>query len=321
MADKILREAVNRFDVEGILAEKNLEVKTFANGEAIVGDLVIKTGDTSFIKLKVFANRLTKAGVESKTFTALTTVNNEYKSIAETGNEETADKVSAFGKISEGKPFLNQQGEVITSRANQLSFISRVTDINKYNPRATWQGEVFVQGYRSEMKKEDDELVETGRKLMKVVVPTYGGKVFPMELVLMDIDNNGCIEFFEENVKRNSTVKVYCDLVNSTEKIVQGATSGGFGKKTPQVITNVINEKVVVGADDAYPAYEEGEESQKAYDPQLITQALAIREQAIEEAKNATPSAPAPKTGFGGSAPKAPSAPTTPMGEDEDIPF
>lgn len=321
MADKILREAVNRFDVVGVLAEKNLEVKTFANGEAIVGDLVIKTGESSFIKVKVFSNRLTKANVESKTFTALNTVNNEYKSIAETGNEETADKVSAFGKLTEGKPFTNQQGEVIVSLANQLSFISRVTDMNKYEPKATWQGEVFVQGYRAEMKKEEDELVETGRKLMKVVVPMYGGKVFPMDLVLMDIDNNGCIEFFEENVKRNSTVKVYCDLVNKTEKIVQGATTGGFGKKEPTVFTKVINERVVVGADDAYPEYEDGEESQKAYDPQLITQALAIREQSIEEAKNATPSAPAPKTGFGGSAPKAPSAPSTPMADDEEIPF
>lgn len=318
MTNKILRDAENRFDVVGILAEKKLEVKTFANGEAIVGDLVVKTGETSFIKLKVFTSRMTKAGVESKSFVAFSTVMNEYKSIAETGNEETADKVTAFGKITEGKPFLNQQGEVVVSKSNQVSFISRITDMAKYQPKASWQGEVFVQGYKSELKKEDEDLVETGRKLMQVVVPTYGGKVFPMELVLVDIDNNGCIEFFEENVKRNSTVKVYCDLVNTTEKVVQGATSGGFGRKEPQVFTKTINEKVVVGADDVYPDYEEGEETQKAYDPQAITQALAIREQLIEETKNSTPATPAPKTTFGGTAPKAPSKP---MAEDEEIPF
>lgn len=321
MAEIQLREAVNRFDVVGILAEKNLEVKMINDKEVIAGDLVIKTAPNSYIKVKVFTNRITNAGTESKSFTAFTTVMNEYKSIAETGNEEEADKVSAFGKLSEGKPFLSQTGEVITSISNQISFISRVTDIAKYEPRAKWQGEVFVQGYKSELKKEDDDLVETGRKLMQVVVPTYGGKVFPMELVLVDIDNNGCIEFFEDNVKRGATVKVYCDLINSTEKIVQGTTTGGFGKKEPQVFTKVINERIAVGADDAYPDFEEGEESQKAYDPKLITQALAIREQNIEEVKNSGGSAPTSKTAFGGSGKPSstPSKPSAPV--DDEIPF
>ena len=317
MADVALREAFNRFDVEGILAEKNLEVKDINGKEVIVGELVVKTAPTSFIKLKTFASRLTKDGQESKTFKALKTIMDEYKSIAMTGNEDEADKVSAFGKIVEGKPFKNQQGEVIVTTSNQLSFISRVTDMTKYSPKAKWQGEVFVQGYQTEMKKVGEDFEETDRKIMNVVVPMYGGKVFPMKLILMDIDDNGCIEFFEENVQRNATVKVYCDLVNTTEKIVQGSTSGGFGKKDPQVFTRTINERVVVGADDAYPEYEDGEESQKAYNPQLITQALATRDEAIEEAKNEAPSAPAPKTSFGGG-----SRPTsTPMTDDTEIPF
>lgn len=318
MANEIsLREAFNRVDVTGILAEKNLEVKTFTNGEAIVGDLVIKTGVNSFIKLKVFSNRLTKSGAESKAFTAFTTVMREYKSIAETGNEELADKVTAFGKLAEGKPFVNQNsGDVVVSLANQISFISRVTNPTVFEPKAKWQGEVFVQSYQNEMKKEDggEELVETGRKIMNVVVPTYGGKVFPMKLIL---EEEGA-EWFEDNVKRNSTIKVYCDLINSTEKVVQGSTEGGFGKKDPQVITKVINERVVVGADDAYPDFEEGEESQKAYDPQVITQALAIREQAIEEAKNVSTQPPKAQTGFG-SRPATPTAQT--MEETDDIPF
>lgn len=311
-----LREAFNNFTVMGVLAEKNLEVKVFNGKEAIVGDLVVKTGDNSFTKLKVFTNKLTQSGTESKAFSAFSTVMREYKSIAETGNEETADKVSAFGKLSEGKPYVNQQGEVVAYVSNQVSFISRVTDMAKYVPSAKWQGEVFVQGFKNELKKVGEDVEETGRKIMAVVVPTYGGKAFPMELVLEGEGAN----WFEDNVERNATIKVYCDMINKTEKIVQGATSGGFGQKDPQVFTRIINEKVVVGADDAYPTFEEGEESQKAFNPKAVAQALAIREQLREEVKNgSTASTMAPKTGFGGVTPTTTTAPSFEV--DSEIPF
>lgn len=318
-----LREAYNRFDIVGVLAEKNLEIKNFNGKDAIVGDLVIKTGENSFHKVKVFANQMTSSGTESKSFISLKTVMDEYKSIADTGNEDEADKVSAFGKLSEGKPYLNTNtNEVVTFVANQLSFISRVKDGN-YEPKAKWQGEVFVQSYQPEMKKQDgdEELTETGRKIMNVVVPTYGGKAFPMKLVLED---DGA-EWFEDNVTRNSTVKVYVDLINTTEKIVQGQTSGGFGKKEPRVFTKILNEKIVVGADDPYEEFDAENENNKAYDKDLITKALATREEAIEEAKNSGGDS-TPKTGFGGKSNSTPSNSTsgsknTPVEEDDEIPF
>lgn len=317
MSNTVLREAFNRVDVTGVLAEKNLEVKTFNGKEAITGDLIVKTGENSFVKLKVFTNRLTQNGSESKAYKAFETVMREYKSIAETGDEEVADKVSAFGKLSEGKPYMNQQNEVVTFISNQLSFISRVTDMSKYEPSAKWQGEVFVQGYKNELKKVGEDMEETGRKIMAVAVPTYGGKAFTMDLVL---EGDGA-EWFEDNVERNSTVKVYCDIINRTEKIVQGSTSGGFGRREPQVFTKTINEKVVIGADDAYPTYEEGEESQKAFNPKAIAQALAVREEAKEEVKNGGTVYSAPKTGFGGTS-TTNTTPTTPSFEvDSDIPF
>lgn len=322
MTNTTLREAFNRFDVTGVLAEKNLEVKVFGDKEAIVGELVIKTGENSFTKLKVFTNRFTQSGAESKAYTAFTTVMNEYKSIAETGNEEIADKVSAFGKLSEGKPYVNQQGEVVAYVSNQVSFISRVTDMSKYNPGAKWQGEVFVQGIKNELKKVGDDMEETGRKIMAVVVPTYGGKAFPMELVLV---GEGA-EWFEDNVERNATIKVYCDLIYRVEKIVKNPTSGGFGPKDPQVFTNTVNEKIVYACDDPYPMFEEGEESQKAFDPKAISQALAVREELKETVKNGSSNtvvATAPKTGFGGtSTPTTPTAtPTSFEVDTTDIPF
>lgn len=311
-----LKEAFNRFDIVGVLAEKNLEVKNYGDKVAITGELVIKTGENSFHKVRVFANQLTSKGEESKSYKAFETVMNEYKSIVDTGSEETADKVSAFGKISEGKPYKNQQGEVVVYTSNQVSFISRVTGSQTYEPKAKWQGEVFVQNYQLEMEKgADDDLVETGRKIMNVVVPTYGGKAFTMKLML---EGEGA-EWFEENVKRNDTVKVYCDLINTTIKTVQGTTGGGFGKKEPQIFTKTINERLVVGADDAYPKFDEEEETNKAYNPALITQALVIREQAIEEAKNDTPTAPTSRTGFG-ARPSTPS-PTPTVEDEDDMPF
>lgn len=323
MENVVLKEAFNNLSVTGILAEKQLEIKEINGKPSIVGELVIKTGENNLVKLRVFSSQYTRDGGESKAFKAFTTVMDEYKSIAETGNEETADKVSAIGKVTEGKPYMNQKGEVVAYKSNQVSFISRVTDMTKYEPSAKWNLEVFVQGYKNEVKKIDGEMMETGRKILMGVVPVYGGKVYPSEFVL---EEGVGADWFEENVERNATVRIYCDLVSRVEKVIQGSTSGGFGRREPQVFTNVINEVVIAGADDAYPSYEEGEENQKAFNPTAITQALAIRKQAMEEVKEnasttttATTATTTSKVGFGGTS----STPVTQSSfmDEEEIPF
>lgn len=282
-----LRQAINKIEVVGILAEKDLSVKEFNGKEAITGKLVIKTDKDNFITLKVFTSKLKSDGTESKAYLGLNTVMNEYKSIADTGNEETADKVRAVGQLKEEKPFENKTtGDVITSVTNQLSFISRVTgnQLENFTPQAKWEGEVFVQSYRSEMKKDGEDLAETGRKIMEAVVPAYGGKAFPIKLILEEEAS----EWFGDNVPKTSTILVYCDFINKIEKTKARNSSGGFGVKTPKVFDKTIKEIVIVGAEEPYDADNEDENS-KVFDPQAITQALAIREQAIEEVKNAKP--------------------------------
>lgn len=314
-----LREAVNRWDIEGILAEIDLKKDVDAKGNNVIkGNLVVKVEDR-FETISVYNSEKKSDGTDSKAYKALETIMAEYKSIADTGDETTADKIRAFGSRKENTPKMNAQGEVKAYQAWNMSFSSRVKpNDNTYNPSAKWMVEVFVQGYKPEKVKEGDELVNTGRTILQAVVPAYGGKVFPVDLIL---EGEGA-DWFEDNVPKNSTVKVYCDIRTTVEKSVQEApkSSGGFGQKQePKVFTKYHRDIIVVGAEDPYDSEDEST-GKLVYDKDLITKALAIREQAFEEAeaKGNTSQQSQSRTGFG-SGQKTTTPP--PTFDEDDLPF
>ena len=57
-----LRQATAKVNVEGILSEKVLEVKTEDGVTKITGHLTIKTSDVNFVKFNVNVNEKTKEG-------------------------------------------------------------------------------------------------------------------------------------------------------------------------------------------------------------------------------------------------------------------
>ncbi len=325
MEQLTLRQATNNIVADGTLSKKELEFTTDGNGDNIVkGFLEIKTGKNNFTKLKVYTKQMTNSGSENKTYKALATVEAEYQSIVDTGNEETATKVHATGKLSEGRPYKNQQGEVVVYSSYDLGFITRDIPVG-FEPHAELECEAFISGYKPETVMKDGEMTQTGRTIIGAVIPCYGNKAVPVRIIA---DGEGA-EYMMEEAKKTSTVMITVALVNNIITKEAPKTTGGFGKKpdsTPK--STYVNELYLIGANEPYEAFDvEVEGEQKAYNPEAITQALAVRAEAIEEAKNAPVAnkASQPKKGFGTSkAPaKAPAqAPAkTPEFEDDDLPF
>ena len=94
-----LRQADAKVSVCGVVSDKKLEMKTENGVRTIEGTITIKTSDTNFVQMRIRCADKKKDGTENKTFAGVMTVMNEYKAIADVGEDE-ADRVRTSGKIN-----------------------------------------------------------------------------------------------------------------------------------------------------------------------------------------------------------------------------
>ena len=119
--DTNLRQADAKVTVAGIVSDKKLEMTTKDGVRTIEGTLTIKTADTNFVQMRVRCSDKKKDGSENKTFAGVMTVMNEYKSIADVGEDE-ADRVRASGQINVFRS--NNNGNEIVSYTS--NFFNRI---------------------------------------------------------------------------------------------------------------------------------------------------------------------------------------------------
>jgi hypothetical protein len=273
MAEQNVRQADNKVVVEGILAEKRIEVKTSQKNEKfITGDLDIQVSENEVHTVSVFSKELKKDGSENGVFKGLETVMNEYKSIADVGIEE-ADKV----RVTNGDIRLNEyygQDEQLKSYPQiNTNFINRVQAGEEFNPRAEFEVEVVVRNVKPETNKEAEE---TGRAVLEGYIPLFGGRVIPFTFT---VGEEGA-EYVQDNYESGNTVFVYGQIVNFKEKIVK-KTEAAFGKDKETITYNTVREYLITGGGEPYD-----EENTKAYDIELIQKALVERETYLTEMKN-----------------------------------
>ena len=272
-----LREALNEVFIEGILKEKTLELATIdvqgKKADVIRGELVISDKENSEHRVRVFANKLTKEGKENSVYKGLKTVMDEYVSVAEAlklgQTAEAADKV----RITKGKIGLNEyytpNGELRSFPIVTTNFVNRVKD-GTYNPKAEFTLEIYFDNILPEIK--DNE--ETGRLIVKGIVPVYGGEVIPLTFIVADED---AVNYIQTNYEKGKTGKVWGELVNTVEitKIVEQ----GFGKAKEKIVTKIINELVITGGEeDQY-----NEDDERSYSTDLIKKAMAERDIKLDE--------------------------------------
>ena len=268
-----LRQANTKATAVGLLTDKKLEIKTDPkDGEKhIEGTVTVKTSDKNFVTFSVYSKEKKKNGEENKAYAGLVTVMNEFQSVADVG--DNADYIRVNGQLN---PYRGQNGnEVIGYRG---SFFNRIRNVEKIEPEACFETEMFIQSIVPEMGKDaDGEMTETGRLKITGWVPTYNG-IEPVDLIVPEDLADAC----ENTYEPGQTVEFYGDIINnSIEETIEKPVA--FGKAKKEVRRTYVNELIVTGGSDAY---EDEEGDHVPYDADAIKGAIADRNAAIEEAKN-----------------------------------
>lgn len=266
--DTNLRQAEAKVNVEGVVSE--VELKEELNKELgcnqISGYLTIKTSDTNFIRFNIRINEKTKSGGDNKAYPGIVTVMNEYRSIAQYGEE--ADKVRVTGDLN---PYHSDQTnqDVVGYKSN---FFNRVN--GDYDPHATFDVEMFIQSIVPEMDKEEEE---TGRLLVNGWVPLYENGIEPLTLIAPEDVADAVNSTFEPG----QTVRFFGDIIND-RVVIKKEIPVAIGK--PKIETHILskNELVITGASEAY---EEGVTLLPPYSTDTIKAAIQERKNRIESRK------------------------------------
>lgn len=266
-----LRQAENFVLIEGTLVENRLE-ETKVNGkDAISGELDIEVKENEVHPVSFFSYKFKDDGTENKNFKSLSTVMNEYKSIASHGREE-ADKVRVTGGNIRLNEYYGQDGALRSFPQIQSNFVNRVKADEEFNPRAEFDVEVFIKSVTDEFKNDE----ETGRAIVDAYIVLYEGKVIPFKFV---VDEDGA-DFVKDNYEPGTTAQIYGDIINFKE-VKRTEKPTAFGKPQEKITTVTIREYLITGGSEPYD-----EDNANAYDTEVIKKALVERELWLEQLKN-----------------------------------
>ena len=266
-----LREADAIVSAEGILQEKTLKIEYDNGVPYISGNITIKIDDINTITFNARQSSKTKKGEPNKVYNGLVTVMNDYKSVAEVG-EENADRI----RINNGQlrpAYMARSGrEGIFYQAN---FYNRVNGDEALTPHAEFEVELYIDSVIPEQYTTGDKAgEETGRAIVRGWLPTYSG-IEPVDLVAT-ADIAGDIA---DLYTKGTTGRFYGNIINSRiEK--KTVTPVRIGKPKETTSVTYTNELVITGATEPYT-----EDSNKTFDKEAVQLAKQERESRIEEKK------------------------------------
>ena len=271
-----LRQADAKVTVVGIVSDKKLEMKTENGVRTIEGIVTIKTDDTNFVQMRVRCADKKKDGSENKTFAGVMTVMNEYKSIADVGEDE-ADRVKTSGQINLFRS--NNNGNEIVSYTS--NFFNRIKPNQDYEPKAEFEIEMYIKSLVPEMNKEGEE---TGRYKIVGWIPTFNG-IEPLDLIVPEELADQVSSIYEPK----QTARFCGNIVqNVTYKTIERPAAFGVIKSGSK--PNFINELVVTGGSPVYDAETEDEVvkggNQIPYNPDTVQAAINERQRLIDEGQN-----------------------------------
>jgi hypothetical protein len=270
MANEIktnLRQANAKAFVAGIVSEKELKTVTEDGKTKITGHITVKTSDVNFIKFSVNANEKTNEGKDNKCYAGIQTVMNEYKSIAEVGEEE-ATEVRVTGDIN---PFTGKDGsKIVLYKSN---FFNRLKAGEELEPKAEFSVEMFITNIGPELAEDD---TETGRIVVSGWMPTYNG-IEPLELVAEGEVGQAIDSSFEPG----QTVEFYGQIINNRIETVEEIPVK-IGKPRRKVTVEYKNDLIIEGASEAY---EKDVTKEEPYEEKTIRAAIQERDNKLAELK------------------------------------
>lgn len=268
-----LRQAKAKAYSAGLLSEMVLEEKKNAEGKEIIeGYLTVKTSDVNFVRYKASAFKYTKDNKESSIYKGLLTCKDEYKTIADVG-EDDATQVIVSGEIN---AYTGMNGDVIGFKSN---FFNRAKQpLNAEDFKSEFEVEVYIKAIVPEIDKEG---LETGRVIVHGWMPTYNG-IEPIALKA-PVDD-GIADAVASTYSPGQTVLFRGEIINNRIEHRKEIPMA-IGKPKVEISVEYKNDMVITGASTAYGEEQEGD-MPPAYKAETIQLALTERENKLAERKS-----------------------------------
>lgn len=218
MENNILQQSNNKGIIIGKLKEKKITFatgkesgKAYAKGTLTV---VVNTADgVNEIRVNVMQMALKKNdGGENGLYKALQTVNNEYKSILEVG-EEQADTIKIEGSLEMNDYYNRNRDEVVSSLQVKGTIINRVDATSEH------MAKFKIGGFIEDINNKEDNSVD-----VQMTSIAYGGKAFP---VTVNVPKEG-VPTFVAMFYQGCTADINFDMVNAVE-VSKSVDNVGWG--------------------------------------------------------------------------------------------
>ena len=239
-----MRRNINQENVEGLLYEQNLEIKTVQNQQSanfgkefIRGTVSVATDNDCLNVITVnytYVTPTTKSGGVNNTF-------NNLKHIMENGKTVTADGAAAATKVKLNPSIaLNDfypQGsdELVSQQRSEGGFVSIISNLNiDEKARKKFTADIVInQVIRVEADPEKN--IDKDYLKVKGVIFDFRNAVLPIEFIVRRED---AMQYFE-GLEASNANKIYTQVsgeINSTTVVVTKTIESAFGG--PQVETS-----------------------------------------------------------------------------------
>ena len=293
----MLESKENSVKIEGILSEIDLETGSYMKDgksvDKIGGSIKVRVtqklnGEEIELDIPVymFANKLTNKGTANPAYASIERVMNEYKSIAAVGID-AADRIRITGAQIRMNEYYGQNGNLNSYPRINASFVTKITDLSKYNPEATFSAIFAIGSMGYETDKDGVEI--PNRYKIRGIMPQYGGSV---DVIDFFATSPNVIDAVSSYWEQGDTVKINGKL-NFTSKTEEKMVEVDFGEPRIERKTISVSELIITGGSQT-PL-----EGDFAFDMDEIHNALEDRQARLAELKakqKAKESKTAPKT-------------------------
>ena len=224
------------------------------------------------IPVYMFANKLTNKGTSNPAYASIERVMNEYKSIAAVG-VDAADRVRITGANIRMNEYYGQGDKLNSYPRVNASFVTKVTDMSKYNPEATFSAIFAIGSMGYETDKDGVEVAD--RYKIRGIMPQYGGSV---DVIDFFATSPNVIDAVSSYWEQGDTVKINGKL-NFTSKTEEKLVEVDFGEPRVERKTISVSELIITGGSQT-PL-----EGDFAFDMDEIQAALEARQARLAELK------------------------------------
>jgi hypothetical protein len=287
--------ALNEVSIEGILSENKLKESTDKDGNpAIIGEYRIKTQNVIDgvtypveIPISVYQSKITKNKKENPAYVSMQKLLADGVSLAAGGEEKASGiRLTERSTSLQENIFMPKNGGQLVYTTKVRSSFASLVGKSELKLGAKFKCIVVVGDLIDEV---DSEGVETGRLILKGILPQYGGKVDVVNFIAQNVK---VVDHIKSRWQKGDTVLVGGYINFTTSETQVSAISGDtFGEPISSSKTKSIRELVITGGGENPLTPEEG-----AYDQALIAEALQDRQGRIEKEKEKGAAAAKPAT-------------------------